>query len=78
MSDFLSDLKAIKGQMIKHSAPANPPKSPKKNPNQDEFKDIFKDDESELADTPESKEHKFERLKDEFAAFVEYNKVKKI
>ena len=44
MSDFLSDLKAIKGQMIKDSAPANPPKSPKKNPNQDEFKDIFKID----------------------------------
>lgn len=73
MNDFLSDLKAIKGQMIKENISQNPPK---KNPNKDEFKEIFKNDESEV--TNEGKEQKFKRLKDEFSAFIEYNNVKKI
>lgn len=71
MNDFLSDLKAIKGQMIKQ----NPAPKAKKNPKQDEFKEIFKD-ETEL--TAKNKEQKFKRLQDEFSAFIEYNNIKKI
>lgn len=66
MSDFLGDLAAIKADMIKSAAPKNSSAAPK-NPNKDEIKEHFLN---------ESKEEKFGRLKDEFADFVEYNKVK--
>ena len=66
MSDFLGDLAAIKANMVK-SAQVKNPKQTAKNPNRDEIKEHFLN---------ESKEEKFERLQDEFADFVEYNKVK--
>lgn len=68
MSDFLVDLAAIKADMVKSSAP-NDEKKVTKNPNRDEIKEHFLN---------ESKEEKFTRLQDEFADFIEYNKVKKI
>lgn len=68
MSDFLGDLAAIKADMVKNSAPKDE-KKPAKNPNKDEIKEHFLN---------ESKEEKFTRLQDEFADFVEYNKVKKL
>lgn len=66
MSDFLGDLAAIKADMVKNTAPKNS-SAAAKNPNKDEIKEHFLN---------ESKEEKFNRLKDEFADFVEYNKVK--
>ena len=64
MSDFLGDLAAIKADMIKNSEPKDAVK-----PNKDEIKEHFLN---------ESKEEKFARLQDEFADFIEYNRVKKI
>lgn len=61
MNDFFDSLKDIKKQMQ-----ADAPKSasaPKKNPNRDEFKDIF------VSEEPSEKE---QRLRDEFAEFVNF------
>lgn len=66
MSDFLGDLAAIKADMVKSAAPKDAAKL-KINPNKDEIKEHFLN---------ESKEEKFTRLQDEFADFIEYNKVK--